>query len=260
MLLGRLPPGWPPLRLLRVRCTSSSCEQSVARLDALLSRCGHCSRSEAKEWLKRGRVSVDGITQRSPSSKALPSAVLVDGEPLDHPKGLFVLLHKPAGVVCSHDAREGPTVFDLLPPRWLRRTPGLQCVGRLDRDTTGALLLTDCGALLHALTSPKKKVAKVYEAELDVQLPATAALSFVDSSIVLDGDPCAPATLVASPTHARAATVTLTEGRHHQVKRMFSAIGCQVTQLHRAAIGEWNLEGLQEGEVRVLELPADAAD
>ena len=133
------------------------------RLDALLSRYGYCSRSEARAWVKDGRVTATGRAFSSPSDKASPGTVLVDGEPVEFPDGLLVLLHKPADHVCSHDPGEGPSVYDLLPPRWLMRNPVVTTIGRLDKDATGVLLITDDGDLVHRWTSPKHKVAKVYE-------------------------------------------------------------------------------------------------
>jgi len=210
------------------RCSSRSLAEPTSapaapperteRLDALLSRCGYASRSEALAFLRAGRVSVRGEAARSPSAKASPCDVLVDGLPLEWPAGVTLLLHKPLGCVCSHDSREGDTVFGLLPPRFLRRTPALQSVGRLDRDTTGVLLLSDAQGLVHSLTSPKRKVAKRYLCTLDKPLPADAADVFAAGSIVLDGERCAPARLASQPG-SLTAEVTLTEGRYHQVRR-----------------------------------------
>jgi len=176
--------------------------------------------------------------------------VLVDGEPLEHPAGLSLLLNKSAGLVCSHDEREGPNVFSLLPPRWLRRTPQLQTVGRLDKDTTGALLLTDDSQLLHALTSPRSSARKVYMVGYSGELAEHAETAFADGRIVLDGSRCAPAELVRLDSGL--VQVTLTEGRYHQVKRMLSAVGGRVTSLHRAAFAGWDVKGLEVGGWRVL--------
>ena len=199
---------------------------------------------------------VGGVVARSGSSRVRASEVLVDGEPLEHPDGCVLLLHKPAGRVCSHSSEEGPSVFELLPERLLRRKPALQTVGRLDKDTTGALLLTDDSDLLHTLTSPKSLHEKVYRVTVEgAPFPDSAAATFAASSIVLDGAPCAPALLRPLPGWPLEAEVVLTEGRYHQVKRMVSALGsCRVSKLHRASFAGWDVEGLKEGEWRFLRL------
>ena len=225
------------------------------RLDALLSRYGYCSRSEARAWLKAGRVTLDGKALVSHSDKALPSAVLVDGESVEFAKGLLVLLHKPADHVCSHEPGEGPSIYDLLPPRWLERNPVVTTIGRLDKDATGVLLITDDGDLVHRWTSPKHKVAKLYEVTVDADLPEGLAELFAGGTLILDGEdkPCLPARLtVCGP---REATLELTEGRYHQVKRMFASQGCTVTRLHRSKFGDIALDGLAVGEWRALALP-----
>jgi 16S rRNA pseudouridine516 synthase len=220
------------------------------RLDALLSRYGYCSRSEARAWLKGGRVSVGGSPARSPNDKAAPHAVRVDGEPVEFPDGILALLHKPAGCVCSHDRAEGPAIYDLLPPRWLQRNPAVTSIGRLDRDTTGAILVTDIGEIVHRWTSPKHKVPKLYEVTVAEDLPAGAVEKFASGAIELDEEPCLPAKLeIISPREAR---VELIEGRYHQVKRMFASVGCPVIRLHRSRFGDFTLEGLAPGEWKIV--------
>jgi 16S rRNA pseudouridine516 synthase len=224
------------------------------RLDQLLSRCGYCSRREARAWLRAGRVTVDGVTARSPDEKVSPDAVRVDGEPLDAPDGLLVLLHKPAGLVCSHDPAEGPSVYDLLPARWRTRNPAVTTVGRLDKDTTGVLLVTDRGEWVHRWTSPRLHVEKVYEATLDREPDPDLVGLFASGTLRLDGEkaPCEPARLELRG--GPEITLTLTEGRYHQVKRMFASQGLQVVRLHRARFGTFTVEGLAPGEWRRLEL------
>jgi 16S rRNA pseudouridine516 synthase len=188
---------------------------------------------------------------RDPAESVLATGLLVDGEPLDHPDGLLVLLHKPAGYVCSHNSSEGPTVFELLPPQWLARNPRVEAVGRLDKDTTGLLVLTDDHDLLHRLTSPKHHVEKVYEVAVDTDLRPELVEVFASGALMLRGEdkPCLPATVVLTGT--RTATVTITEGRYHQVKRMFAAAGAgAVAGLHRVQFGEWPLGQLTEGNWR----------
>jgi len=226
----------------------------VRRLDQLLANLGYCSRREARGWIDAGRVTVAGKIAGDPGAKADPAVVRVDGAPLDHPDGLLLLLHKPPGLVCSHDGREGPAVYDLLPERWRRRNPVITSVGRLDKDTSGLLLLTDQSALVHRLTSPRHKVPKVYRATLDADLPAGIGELFAAGTLVLSGEkaPCAPAALtVLGP---RAAELTLTEGKYHQVRRMFASQGCTVLTLHRARFGDLDLGDLPAGKWRELPL------
>lgn len=224
------------------------------RLDQLLANLGYCSRREARDWIDDGRVEVAGRIADDPGEKTAPALVRVDGQPLDHPDGLLLLMHKPVGLVCSHDMREGPSVYGLLPARWQRRNPTITTIGRLDKDTSGLLLLTDQSALVHRLTSPKHKVPKIYRATLDADLPPQLAELFASGALVLRGEtePCAPAELrVLGP---REAELTLTEGRYHQVRRMFASQGCEVLTLHRVRFGHLELGELAPGTWRELPL------
>jgi 16S rRNA pseudouridine516 synthase len=224
----------------------------VRRLDQLLANLGYCSRREARAWIQAGRVTVRGTPVDDFGAKADPAEVRIDGEPPDHPDGLLLLLNKPVGLVCSHDEREGPNVYGLLPPRWRSRNPGVTSIGRLDKDTSGLLLLTDQSELVHRLTSPKNKVPKVYRATVAADLPAALVPLFASGTLVLPGEsaPCAPAALrVLGP---REAELTLTEGRYHQVKRMLGSQGCEVRTLQRVRFGHLELDGLAPGEWREL--------
>lgn len=226
----------------------------MRRLDQILSNLGYCSRREARGWIAAGRVTVAGQLAEDPGQRTADAAVRVDGEPLEHPGGLLLLLHKPLGLVCSHDGREGPSVYSLLPERWRRRNPPITSVGRLDKDTSGALLLTDQSQLVHRLTSPKHKVPKVYRATVAADLPPETAAVFAAGTLLLRGEstPCAPAELrVLGP---REAEVTLTEGRYHQVRRMFASQGCEVLTLQRIRFGHLELDGLDAGQWRELAL------
>lgn len=227
----------------------------MRRLDQLLANLGYCSRREARAWVAAGRVTVRGAVADDFGAKADPAEVRVDGEPPDHPDGLLLLLHKPLGLVCSHDVGEGPRVYDLLPPRWLARNPPITSVGRLDKDTSGALLLTDQSALVHRLTSPKHKVPKIYRATVDRDLAPELVARFAAGTLLLDGErePCAPAALKI--LSAREAELTLTEGKYHQVRRMFAAGGATVVMLHRAQFGVLTLGDLAPGQWG--ELPLD---
>ena len=229
---------------------------SARRLDQLLANLGYCSRREVRDWLKAGRVSVAGKVADDPGVKPSPAAVRVDGEPLDHPDGLLLLVNKPLGLTCSHDPREAPLVYELLPARWRERNPVVTSVGRLDKETSGLILLTDRTELVHRLTSPKHKVPKIYRATTDRDLSPDLIPRFASGTIQLDGEkePCAPAELrLVGP---REAELTLIEGKYHQVRRMFAACGATVLTLHRTAFGPLTLGDLQPGRYREL-APAD---
>ena len=224
----------------------------MRRLDQLLANLGYCSRSEARDWVKSGAITVRGEEADNVGMRVNAGDVRVDGEPLDHPDGLLLLLHKPLGLVCSHDGREGPGVYSLLPERWRRRHPGVTSIGRLDKETSGLLLLTDQAPLVHRLTSPKHKVPKIYRATVDRDLTPDLIPLFASGTLLLDGEtaPCAPAELtLLSP---REAELTLTEGRYHQVRRMFAAGGATVLTLHRERFGPLALGDLAPGRWREL--------
>lgn len=231
----------------------------MPRLDQVLANLGYGSRREVRDLIAAGRVTVRGAPAEEAGEKISPAEVQIDGEPLDHPAGLLLLLHKPAGLVCSHDAREGANVYDLLPPRWRRRHPPVTSIGRLDKETTGLLLLTDQSALVHRLTSPRHKVPKTYLAGLDHAVPparaAEIAAVFAGGKLVLEGEsePCEPAEL--RWRDARSAELILHEGRYHQVRRMFASQGCTVVRLHRERFGSLELNGLAPGSWR--ELPVE---
>ena len=238
----------------------------MRRLDQLLANLGYCSRSEARDWVASGAVTVRGEVADDFSAKANADEVRVDGEPLDHPDGLLLLLNKPLGLVCSHEMREGPNVYSLLPERWRRRNPQVTSVGRLDKDTSGLLLLTDQSALVHRLTSPKHKVPKVYRATVDRDLAPELVALFASGTLTLDGEekPCAPAELKI--LSLREAEITLCEGKYHQVRRMFAAGGATVLTLHRERFGALTLGDLAPRTWRELPLnffdsePANHAD
>ena len=213
------------------------------RTDALLSRFGYCSRREVAQWLKRGRVTRNGSPIKSPSEKVEPEEVLIDGEPVEFPHGIYVALNKPLGCTCSHK-EEGELVYDLLPPQWLSRNPVVNTVGRLDKETSGLLLLTDDGAFEHAQTSPKRHVPKVYSFTTSAPIPASAVQLFARGDLVLEGErtPCLPAELVI--TGELAGKLTLHEGRYHQVRRMLAAVGAPVETLERIEIGPLKLADL----------------
>ena len=213
---------------------------------------GYGSRKQVMQLFREGRVTDAAGEVLYADDQVAHAGVRIDGEALDPPQGLALMLHKPLGVTCS-TRDPGRVVYDLLPPRFRLRSPLLSTVGRLDRDTSGLLLLTDDGALLHRIVSPKSKLSKTYEATLAQDLRGDEAAVFASGTLLLESEttPLAPATLeVIDPRHAR---LVLTEGRYHQVRRMFAAVGNHVEALHRSRVGGLELGDLPPGEWRVLD-------
>jgi 16S rRNA pseudouridine516 synthase len=222
----------------------------LLRIDRILSNFGYCTRSQAREWVKRKRVSVNGVTADDFSAKVDPCDVLIDHVPIDHPAGIYVAFHKPARFICTHDASEGQIVYDLLPPQWPLRDPKVSSIGRLDKDASGLLLLTDDTSLTRRLASPSRHVPKIYAVEVNKTIDASVAERFKAGTIMLknEKEPCLPAELVLrSPTQCE---VTLHEGRYHQIKRMFASCGYEVLKLHRISFGKLTLGDLAEGTWR----------
>jgi 16S rRNA pseudouridine516 synthase len=217
-----------------------------------LANLGYGSRREVEHMITRRRVRRRDGTALGDRDPFVHDDLLVDGIPVDPPPGSVVMLHKPVGYVSSTKDLSSPTIYALLPTRFPFRSPVMAAVGRLDRDTSGLLLVTDDGQLNHRITSPRTHVAKVYEATLASDLRGDEGEIFAAGTLMLDGetDPLAPATLeVLDARHAR---LTITEGRYHQARRMFAAVGNHVTALHRAAIGPLTLGDLAPGEWRLL--------
>lgn len=221
------------------------------KLSRYLANLGYGARRDVERLCAEGRVTHRAGQRLSAADQATHDDILVDGEPLDAPPGMVIMLHKPAGFVCS-TSEASRLVYELLPERFLRRTPVVAAAGRLDRDTSGLLLLTDDGPLNHRLTSPRTHLPKIYDARLAADLRGDEGATFASGTMRLEGEagPLGPATLdVLGPRHAR---LTLTEGRYHQVRRMFAAVGNHVTALHRSAVGPLSLGQLPLGEWRVL--------
>jgi len=217
-----------------------------------LGNLGYGTRRDVEQMLLRRRVTRRDGTRLGPKDAFVHDDVLADGIPLDPPPGSVVLLHKPVGFVSTTNDADGRTVYEMLPSRFRRRSPVMATVGRLDRDTSGLLLVTDDGQLNHRLTSPRTHLAKVYEATLASDLRGDEGALFASGTLRLDGEPepLAPATLeVLDARHAR---LTLTEGRYHQARRMFAAVGNHVTALHRSTLGPLTLGELSAGEWRLL--------
>ncbi|MBT2117948.1 pseudouridine synthase [Dyella sp. LX-66] len=222
------------------------------KLVKLIANLGYGSRKDVAWMFREGRITDAQGEVLYADDKVPHEQIHVDGEPLDPPPGLVLIMHKPVGYTCSRKD-QGRVVFDLLPPRYRMRDPALSTVGRLDRDTSGLLLFTDDGALLHRIISPRAQVAKVYEAELASDLRGDEGALFASGTMMLEAErePLEPAQLeVLGPRRAR---LSITEGRYHQVRRMFAAVGNHVDALHRASVGGLVLsEGLEPGAWRML--------
>jgi 16S rRNA pseudouridine516 synthase len=222
------------------------------KLVKLIANLGYGSRKDVAAMFREGRITDPQGEVLYADDKVPSDAIRIDGEPLDPPAGMTLMLHKPVGYTCS-TKDPGRVIYDLLPPRFRLRSPALSSVGRLDRDTSGLLLMTDDGALLHRIVSPRAKLAKVYDTTLAQDLRGDEGGVFASGTLMLEAEttPLAPATLdVRDPRHA---ALTLTEGRYHQVRRMFAALGNHVDALHRSRIGGLGLNELPAGKWRLLD-------
>jgi len=231
--------------------------QKKERLEKLLSNLGYGARKDVAYWVRSGWVTVQGEKAKSASQKVLASDVLLEGKPLDHPDGLTIVYHKPLGSVCSRK-EEGRLIYADFPERWLGRKPAFSSVGRLDKQTSGLLILTDDGQLNHKITSPKKHIPRSYAVQLAEPMQDAWVETFASGTLMLDSEetPCLPAELVI--TGEKTGNITLHEGRYHQVRRMFGAVGNHVTSLQRTHIGELSLASLnlQAGEYQSFEADA----
>jgi 16S rRNA pseudouridine516 synthase len=227
------------------------------RLDRLLANLGYGSRREVQALARAGEVMLDGRPVTDGAAKVdagpdLPARMTVSGRPVDPPAPLTLVMHKPAGMVCSH-REPGRSIYELLPRRWRAREPALSSIGRLDADTTGLLLITDDGGLLHRVISPRSAISKRYRATLARPLKGDEGSLFASGQLVLESEtePCAPAVL--EPLGPTLADLVITEGRYHQVRRMFAAVGNHVEALHRVSIGALALpQDLGPGQWRII--------
>lgn len=226
-------------------------EAAMERLDKIIANRGAASRREVKDLVRQGRVLVNGVPASAPDMKvaAETAVITVDGVTLSAERYLYLLLHKPAGVLTATEDKRQPTVLNLIPETYRRRD--LAPVGRLDKDTEGLLLLTDDGELTHRLLSPKYHVDKVYYARVDGVPDAADAAAFAAGLLLGDGLQCLPAKLEL--LGGDACLVTLREGKFHQVKRMLASRGKPVLYLKRLAMGPLTLEDtLPAGQCRPL--------
>jgi 16S rRNA pseudouridine516 synthase len=232
---------------------SAGATKGLMRLDALLSQRGYSSRRDVPRFLREHSV----ILKDDPESplkkgdlKVHPAQVLVDGAEVDAPQ-LYLVMNKPLGMTCSHQDK-GPLVYDVLPDRYRERSPLLATIGRLDKETTGIILLSDDGDLNHRLTSPKKKVPKVYRVLLDRPVSSDELAQIEQGGMMLESEttPLLPAEI--KQVGAQEVELTIWEGRYHQVRRTFAALGNHVNELHRTHFAGLGLGSLELGSYRHL--------
>lgn len=222
------------------------------RLDRLLGNSGLCTRSEARAYIRAGRVTVDGAAVRDPAAHADPDVqrLAIDGQPVLFAAAPVAMMNKPAGVLTAATDASRETVVDLLPQAW--RARGLMPVGRLDIDTTGLLLFTDDGVLAHNILHPRRHMDKRYHALLDSPITDEDIKAFA-AGVQLKDFLALPAVLERDTDDGRGAFVTVQEGKYHQVKRMFAARGRKALALRRLSIGPVTLDpALGPGECRAL--------
>lgn len=209
------------------------------RLDAYLAHSGFGSRADVKKMIKRGLVTVNGLVCKNPKQSVSDEDIRLDGQLCElPPERVDAIIYKPVGYACSHDPREEPLVDELLPGEWAGA--GVQMAGRLDRMTSGLLVLSTDGQRIHQLIHPKKKIPKRYQISYSGTLHKKAVQKCA-AGLVLEGEeqPCLPAELEIHDD--RHATMIIYEGKYHQVRRMIAALGGEVTELHRDKIGDLEL-------------------
>ena len=222
----------------------------MERIDKIIASQGKYSRSDVKGLVAKGRVQVDGVRIKSSSVKADPAInrISIDGVDITVKQHIYLMLNKPKGYVSATEDKEHQTVLELVPEEYAGRE--LFPAGRLDRDTTGLMIITDDGVMAHNILSPKKHVQKVYHVTIDIPVTEEMQKGFADGVELNDGV-CKVAGLEMSGEYT--AIVTLKEGRYHQIKRMFGCFGAKVVELHRVAMGDLYLPSdLPEGQCREL--------
>jgi len=221
-------------------------------LERALSKLGLASRSQTREWILRGKLSVNGKVVRDPSFPVVPETArfVLDGKPLRRETSKTVILYKPDGIVTTkHDEKGRMTVFDILPPE----LSALHPVGRLDMATTGLLILTNDTKLSNALTDPKNKVPRTYLVTVEGRIEETSIVSVL-SGILDNGELLKPSQVIIrkacnKETHL---VVELTEGKNREIRRIFSSLGHEVTRLKRISFGSITLDGLSPGSFRYM--------
>ncbi len=224
---------------------------NMKRLDKIISSQFGISRSITKAIIHRGKVKVDGEVVRDPSLQVDVDRVKIEykGQVLDYKEHIYIIMNKPKGVLSASEDKKRSTVVDLVPKELSRQ--GLFPVGRLDRDTTGLLIITDDGDFAHNVISPKKNITKTYKVTLDGSITDEMIKQFEKGVILADGTRCRPAILKSVDKNV--AEIKISEGKYHQIKRMFGVVGLGVNELERIALGSLLLpENLGYGELREL--------
>jgi 16S rRNA pseudouridine516 synthase len=225
----------------------------LLRLDKYLSDMNVGTRSEIKSWIRKGRISINSIPCLRPEEKvSTEDEISLDGQRIIYERYLYFMLNKPAGVVSATEDKRDKTVLDLIDTD---RRKDLFPVGRLDKDTEGLLIITNDGDLAHRLLSPKKEVDKVYYAKINGRVTADDAEAFLSGISIGEDKPCLPAKLdiIKSSNHISEINLTIYEGKYHQVKRMFEAVGKEVIYLKRISMGGLTLDSLlKPGDYRRL--------
>lgn len=225
----------------------------MERLDKIIASQGQYSRSEVKKLVKGGRVTIDGSVVKNSDIKADPNKniIAVDGKVLRYKKHIYIMLNKPQGVVSATDDRDHKTVIDLVPKELMR--DGLFPAGRLDGDTVGFVLITDDGDFAHEILSPKNHIMKTYHATLERPVTEEDIRAFKEGIKLKDGTLCLEAEVRNLDSDTPMAEIKICEGKYHQVKRMFAALGNKVVFLRRVKMGELSLdESLEEGQCREI--------
>ena len=220
----------------------------MERIDKIISEQTHYTRREVKKLISQKLVYVNGEQVKKPECKYDETNILlkINGKEIEIKKHVYLLLNKPKGYISSTETKDQKTVLDLVPEKYKNRN--LFPAGRLDKDTTGLLLITDDGEFAHNILSPRKHVKKEYEVVIDIPVTADMVQGFKDGVNLNDGE-CKSACLEITGEYS--AKVTLTEGRYHQIKRMFGCFGAKVVELNRICMGNLYLpKDLKPGEIR----------
>ncbi|NQU67584.1 MAG: rRNA pseudouridine synthase [Candidatus Marinimicrobia bacterium] len=218
------------------------------RVDKLFSRLGICSRREVLKLVRAGKITIEERSVKSAQERVDPSEIKFNGEVLDHPDRIATIFYKPEGVVCTRLGDD--TIFQYFPSVWNKRRPLVNSAGRLDKDTTGILIITDDGDLVHRIISPRYHIPKTYEIEVADPFSGQEPEIFKSGTLQLadEDKPCKPADLeILTKNTGR---LKLYEGRYHQVKKMFYHFNNEVVKLHRSTIGSLGLGDLKPGEWR----------
>ena len=222
----------------------------MERIDKIIASQGKYSRSEVKKMLSQGRIKVnEKIVKKAEEKIDIENSIIsIDNINLNFKKNLYLVLNKPKGYISATEDRNQKTVLELVPDEYKRK--GLFPAGRLDKDTTGMMIITDDGGFAHDILSPKKHIAKTYKVTIDIEITEKMKKDFA-KEIVLKDHVCCPA--IIRVENENTALITITEGKYHQIKRMFGCFGAKVVELHRIRMGNLDLPtDLKQGECREL--------